>query len=691
MPRARRFEAAPRTDSSAGRPGRRGQRPRPRRTMTLAALLSLGAWVVTWNTAPISAQSLALLGSSTVSGVGPPMFVRAFGKTFAVLGAYDDRQLELRQDNTGQLLDTIDVGGKPTDIAVLEDGTLAVSLEEGEVALFAVVRNGSGYGLEELDRASTGGTPTTNVAVGFNEVVIVTNRGASGSVRSFRTEDRKLFVVDNAPAGFDPHVVSVSRNGIVTGRGLGVPSRSTAAEQSLVAVANDGSNDLTLLAVDKNGNLDVLDESFPLGARPRTLRFSPDGRFLFVALAIRTAQQAQLQDEIAIYQVGDNGALSTLGRTFAGRFLTDLEVVPDGLVAVTVNDNTKDEVRTYRRQGGELTLDASLETPGVPGLPPSFKKLAVDRDCGSVESTRILVGEYQAGRVRSLSYTPSDPSPSPCATLAGDRFQVRVDWSVPSENRSGVATASPVTDDTGSFWFFDPANVELVVKVLDARVINGHFWVFYGALSDVEYTITVTDTETGAVRTYFNPAGTQASGADVQAFPDLGAATLQPSAATATAADVERLFASLLSELAQEARNGQRGESAAEVAQPRVQRVEMESAAGAACSTTSTALCLAQSRFEVRVDWSAPGQGGAGNAVSLSTDTGYFWFFDAANVELIVKVLDARVINGKFWVYYGALSDVEYTITVTDTVTGAQKTYSNPSGNLGSGADTEAF
>ena len=94
----------------------------------------------------------------------------------------------------------------------------------------------------------------------------------------------------------------------------------------------------------------------------------------------------------------------------------------------------------------------------------------------------------------------------------------------------------------------------------------------------------------------------------------------------------------------------------------------------------------------MRVDWSAPGgDSGTGNAVALSTDTGYFWFFDDANVELIVKVLDARVINGKFWVFYGALSDVEYTITVTDTETGAQKTYSNPAGTLGSGSDTSAF
>jgi hypothetical protein len=44
------------------------------------------------------------------------------------------------------------------------------------------------------------------------------------------------------------------------------------------------------------------------------------------------------------------------------------------------------------------------------------------------------------------------------------------------------------------------------------------FWLFYGALSNVEYTLTVTDTATGAVRTYHNPGGTFASVADVSAF-----------------------------------------------------------------------------------------------------------------------------------------------------------------------------
>jgi hypothetical protein len=42
--------------------------------------------------------------------------------------------------------------------------------------------------------------------------------------------------------------------------------------------------------------------------------------------------------------------------------------------------------------------------------------------------------------------------------------------------------------------------------------------VFYGALSDVAYTVTVTDTTTGAVRTYVNAQGTVASRADTAAF-----------------------------------------------------------------------------------------------------------------------------------------------------------------------------
>jgi hypothetical protein len=39
----------------------------------------------------------------------------------------------------------------------------------------------------------------------------------------------------------------------------------------------------------------------------------------------------------------------------------------------------------------------------------------------------------------------------------------------------------------------------------------------------------------------------------------------------------------------------------------------------------------------------------------------------------------------------GLRSDVEYTLTVTDTETGEVKTYTNPGGRLASVADTGAF
>jgi hypothetical protein len=64
-----------------------------------------------------------------------------------------------------------------------------------------------------------------------------------------------------------------------------------------------------------------------------------------------------------------------------------------------------------------------------------------------------------------------------------------------------------LTSDTGSFWFFSPTNVETVVKVLDGCGVDSSFWVFAGGLTNVDVVMTVTDTQTGAVRTYTNPQG----------------------------------------------------------------------------------------------------------------------------------------------------------------------------------------
>jgi ELWxxDGT repeat protein len=241
--------------------------------------------------------------------------------------------------------------------------------------------------------------------------------------------------------------------------------------------------------------------------------------------------------------------------------------------------------------------------------------------------------------------------------LGGGRFRVEADWR--AQGQRGDGRAVTLTADTGYFWFFDASNVEVIVKVLDGRGVNGYYWVFYGALSNVQYALTVTDTETGVVRHYENPAGRLASVAHTEAF---GPWTTGVGELSAEPLVEEPLVASWLE------------------------------AAEATCAPSSTRLCLNNGRFAVEARWSAQGNTGTGQVVALpGGDTGYFWFFDPDNVEVVVKVLDGRTLNDKFWVFYGALSDVEYTLTVTDTVTGAVKTYTNPKGRLASVADTGAF
>jgi len=98
------------------------------------------------------------------------------------------------------------------------------------------------------------------------------------------------------------------------------------------------------------------------------------------------------------------------------------------------------------------------------------------------------------------------------------RFRVQITWTDFDNNSGPGVTAGLSTEDSGSFWFFDPANIEMVVKALDGRQNNGRLWVFYGSLTNVSFEMTVTDTESGLVRVYNNPPGNFASVGDTNAF-----------------------------------------------------------------------------------------------------------------------------------------------------------------------------
>ena len=100
------------------------------------------------------------------------------------------------------------------------------------------------------------------------------------------------------------------------------------------------------------------------------------------------------------------------------------------------------------------------------------------------------------------------------------------------------------------------------------------------------------------------------------------------------------------------------------------------------CVPGDTVLCLHDGRFAVRVTWrDFLGQSGSGKVTpARSRESGLFYFFSPDNWELQVKVLDGCAINGRFWVFSAASTDVGYTLEIEDLVAHTGVSYENPLG-----------
>lgn len=335
---------------------------------------------------------------------------------------------------------------------------------------------------------------------------------------------------------------------------------------------------------------------------------------------------------------------------------------PAGLVAVPVS-GTRIALSWQDRSSNEteFVIEAASPVSGfarVATAPADATAAAIDGLAPGTPYT-FRVRARNAGGASAFSGLASAATRGqggPCAAdgqtlcLLGGRFRVQVRWKNGAAHGAGMAVPVAGSSQTGMFWFFGAENIELIVKVLDGTSVNDFYWTFYGGLSDVEYWITATDTESGESKTYYNPRGNLCGAGDVRSLPAAGTA----SAALGASAPY------------------------------RTPIVDGVCAPGA--------LCLLGGRFQVEVEWQlADGQQGEGTPVALTDQSGLFWFFGPENIELVVKVLDGQPVNGSHWFFYGALSDVAYRITVTDTTTGARKTYNNPAGSLCGRADTSAF
>jgi hypothetical protein len=154
----------------------------------------------------------------------------------------------------------------------------------------------------------------------------------------------------------------------------------------------------------------------------------------------------------------------------------------------------------YLAVAGDVSSNVVLPAGGIPTSGPAVDVFAVD------QSLFLLNGRF---RITLLATNPRT------GAIALGFPMLFVDYQAIST--SGYFTLPDFTSNA-----YIP---EVVVKMVDATgtpSLGGDFWIFHAPLTDVQYTMTVTDQTTGAVRTYTNTSsgpGQLCGGVDTSAFP----------------------------------------------------------------------------------------------------------------------------------------------------------------------------
>ncbi len=347
--------------------------------------------------------------------------------------------------------------------------------------------------------------------------------------------------------------------------------------------------------------------------------------------------------------------------------------IPSDLVATAIS-STEIELRWKDNSSVETGFDVFLQGPGdsrlrlIGSVPRNMTSMIVADLVPDIRynfAVEARNGPLRSGQTPKATATTWFSDAAGCAddaVLCVGSFEVEVEWTA-ADGRTGRGVAERLTAETGDFWFFHPANIEMVIKVLDGCRINGHYWVFAAGLTDVQVTTTVRDLRSGLEMSWTNPQGTLFEPiADSEAFATCG------SASSVAVASRVRL-------------SGAPRERAVDLYQASLAENDRLDLASTACAASETALCLQSARYEVRANWQAGEQEGEAMGMPRTPDTGMFWFFNPDNVELIVKVLDGCALNGHRWVLMGGLTDVAVDISVTDTESEETKMYGSPAGS----------
>ncbi|MBN2432936.1 MAG: hypothetical protein JXQ27_15785, partial [Acidobacteria bacterium] len=203
------------------------------------------------------------------------------------------------------------------------------------------------------------------------------------------------------------------------------------------------------------------------------------------------------------------------GRSVNGYFWVFAAFMTNMDPELRVTDMDTGAVRSYASGGGFpmpiLDTDAFADAIETDVEPPSPRQaaalrrmLALARHAGEESPdgpnwAKRSLPPTRPGRKAGVKLVPSCQDLPSVLCFDENRFRVEAAWEYDNgTTQSGVASAVSLPgDQSGAFWFFNEDNIEMLVKVLDGRHVNDHFWIFAAGLTNVKTTLVVTDTLTG--------------------------------------------------------------------------------------------------------------------------------------------------------------------------------------------------
>ncbi len=445
------------------------------------------------------------------------------------------------------------------------------------------------------------------------------------------------------------------------------------------------------IAFDSNWNLFISDAGNST-IRKGTAVPAPVAAFGFSPAAPKTGQSVAFQDQSSgnpknwSWNFGDSGtsAQKNPGHVYnqAGTFTVTLEVTGDGgknstSRTITVANSVNPPVASFSFSPSAPSVGQAVAFHDTSTGGP--KTWLWDFGDGTASSGQHPTHSYDAAGTYQVSLTVTNDGGTNSTSqtvkvatatalwLSNQRVTARVEWRSQYTGESGQGFAIPQKDEFGYFYFSNPNNPEVFVKVLDYG--SGNVLCFVGGLSDYYYKVTFRTERTGATLVFEKPSGSFKGLADGTSLKFASAPGPQPSA---NSGPREMTPAGWLQVS---------GQPAAESQTPPAFDSGWVPAA-------SPELVLSKGKVGVSIEWRSQysGASGKGTAIPQKDEFGFFYFSEADNPEVFVKVLNFGA-DKPFLLFWSGLTDLEYRVTFRHLQTGQSVTFLKSAGSTDGGAD----